>query len=186
MSSRVDSDTHTHNFSCVPLCTRFEMKQPKSAGFQLSGGFKGFFLLYFTLTSELLTCCVLDLQQIGSGRRRSPGDSLEVPGQSYEYTYSSSFTGFSFSFFWKLLESYTILILASCHHVLCFFGRTSPERDPLILLSREAPELVDAEYTKNQAWKSEKVSHTELQCICNILKSLRLFCTLPCFQLHSS
>lgn len=45
---------------------------------------------------------------------------------------------------------------------LCsFFGRTSPERDPLILLSREAPELVDAEYTKNQAWKSEKVNHTD-------------------------
>uniref|UniRef100_A0A3Q0SM13 Protein O-glucosyltransferase 1 n=1 Tax=Amphilophus citrinellus TaxID=61819 RepID=A0A3Q0SM13_AMPCI len=34
--------------------------------------------------------------------------------------------------------------------------KTSPERDPLILLSREAPELVDAEYTKNQAWRSEK------------------------------
>uniref|UniRef100_A0A8C4HVL5 Glycosyl transferase CAP10 domain-containing protein n=1 Tax=Dicentrarchus labrax TaxID=13489 RepID=A0A8C4HVL5_DICLA len=35
-------------------------------------------------------------------------------------------------------------------------SRTSPERDPLILLSRESPDLVDAEYTKNQAWKSEK------------------------------
>ncbi|KAM3857144.1 protein O-glucosyltransferase 1 [Diretmus argenteus] len=35
-------------------------------------------------------------------------------------------------------------------------SRTSPERDPLVLLSREAPELVDAEYTKNQAWKSER------------------------------
>ncbi|XP_051982837.1 protein O-glucosyltransferase 1 [Xyrauchen texanus] len=35
-------------------------------------------------------------------------------------------------------------------------SRTSSERDPLILLSREAPDLVDAEYTKNQAWKSEK------------------------------
>lgn len=35
-------------------------------------------------------------------------------------------------------------------------SRTSPERDPLILLSREEPELVDAEYTKNQAWKSER------------------------------
>uniref|UniRef100_A0A1A8IFX5 Protein O-glucosyltransferase 1 n=1 Tax=Nothobranchius kuhntae TaxID=321403 RepID=A0A1A8IFX5_NOTKU len=35
-------------------------------------------------------------------------------------------------------------------------SRTSSERDPLILLSREAPELVNAEYTKNQAWKSEK------------------------------
>lgn len=36
-------------------------------------------------------------------------------------------------------------------------SRTSPEKDPLVLLSREAPDLVDAEYTKNQAWKSEKV-----------------------------
>ncbi|KAF6715604.1 Protein O-glucosyltransferase 1 [Oryzias melastigma] len=35
-------------------------------------------------------------------------------------------------------------------------SRTSSERDPLVLLSREDPELVDAEYTKNQAWKSEK------------------------------
>ncbi|XP_069800693.1 protein O-glucosyltransferase 1 [Dendropsophus ebraccatus] len=35
-------------------------------------------------------------------------------------------------------------------------SRTSPERDPLILLSRDNPELVDAEYTKNQAWRSEK------------------------------
>lgn len=36
--------------------------------------------------------------------------------------------------------------------------RTSSERDPLILLSRGEPDLVDAEYTKNQAWRSEKVS----------------------------
>ncbi|XP_038613738.1 protein O-glucosyltransferase 1 isoform X2 [Tachyglossus aculeatus] len=35
-------------------------------------------------------------------------------------------------------------------------SRTSPERDPLVLLSREDPGLVDAQYTKNQAWKSEK------------------------------
>ncbi|XP_024621321.1 protein O-glucosyltransferase 1 isoform X2 [Neophocaena asiaeorientalis asiaeorientalis] len=35
-------------------------------------------------------------------------------------------------------------------------SRTSPERDPLILLSRKSPKLVDAEYTKNQAWKSMK------------------------------
>ncbi|XP_061642131.1 protein O-glucosyltransferase 1 isoform X2 [Phyllopteryx taeniolatus] len=35
-------------------------------------------------------------------------------------------------------------------------SRTSPERDPLILLSRDMPELVNAEYTKNQAWKSDK------------------------------
>jgi EGF-domain serine glucosyl/xylosyltransferase len=35
-------------------------------------------------------------------------------------------------------------------------SRTSDERDPLVLLSREQPELVDAQYTKNQAWKSDK------------------------------
>ncbi|XP_044266368.1 O-glucosyltransferase rumi homolog isoform X2 [Tribolium madens] len=34
-------------------------------------------------------------------------------------------------------------------------SRTSAERDPLVLLSREKPELVDAQYTKNQAWKSD-------------------------------
>ncbi|KAL3852426.1 hypothetical protein ACJMK2_016066 [Sinanodonta woodiana] len=34
-------------------------------------------------------------------------------------------------------------------------SRTSAERDPLILLSRSEPDLVDAEYTKNQAWKSD-------------------------------
>ncbi|XP_040072183.2 protein O-glucosyltransferase 1 [Ixodes scapularis] len=33
-------------------------------------------------------------------------------------------------------------------------SRTSDERDPLILLSRKKPHLVDAQYTKNQAWKS--------------------------------
>lgn len=33
-------------------------------------------------------------------------------------------------------------------------SRTSYERDPLILLSRAKPDLVDAQYTKNQAWKS--------------------------------
>ncbi|XP_055603639.1 LOW QUALITY PROTEIN: O-glucosyltransferase rumi homolog [Uranotaenia lowii] len=33
-------------------------------------------------------------------------------------------------------------------------SRTSEERDPLVLLSRSNPELVDAQYTKNQAWKS--------------------------------
>ncbi|CAD7092462.1 unnamed protein product [Hermetia illucens] len=35
-------------------------------------------------------------------------------------------------------------------------SRTSDERDPLVLLSREEPDLVDAQYTKNQAWKSPK------------------------------
>ncbi|XP_022196676.2 O-glucosyltransferase rumi homolog [Nilaparvata lugens] len=34
-------------------------------------------------------------------------------------------------------------------------SRTSGERDEIVLLSREAPQLVDAAYTKNQAWKSE-------------------------------
>ena len=36
-------------------------------------------------------------------------------------------------------------------------SRTSADRDPLILLSRAQPDLVDAQYTKNQAYKSEKV-----------------------------
>ncbi|XP_046459242.1 O-glucosyltransferase rumi homolog [Daphnia pulex] len=34
-------------------------------------------------------------------------------------------------------------------------SRTSSERDPLILLSRGNLNLVDAQYTKNQAWKSD-------------------------------
>lgn len=33
-------------------------------------------------------------------------------------------------------------------------SRTSHERDSLILLSRAKPDLIDAQYTKNQAWKS--------------------------------
>ena len=36
-------------------------------------------------------------------------------------------------------------------------SRTSDERDPLIRLSRKEPDLVDAEYTKNQAWRSKAV-----------------------------
>ncbi|EDV94670.1 O-glucosyltransferase rumi [Drosophila grimshawi] len=35
-------------------------------------------------------------------------------------------------------------------------SRTSDERDSLILLSRQQPQLVEAQYTKNQAWKSPK------------------------------
>ena len=35
-------------------------------------------------------------------------------------------------------------------------SRTSSERDPLILLSREKPHLIQAAYTKNQAWKSSR------------------------------
>lgn len=39
---------------------------------------------------------------------------------------------------------------------LAFFrgSRTSSERDSLVLLSRAEPQLADAQYTKNQAWKS--------------------------------
>lgn len=37
-----------------------------------------------------------------------------------------------------------------------FIGsRTSSERDPLIHLSRQEPDLVEAKYTKNQSWKSK-------------------------------
>jgi len=34
-------------------------------------------------------------------------------------------------------------------------SRTSSERDNVVLLSREKPNLIDAAYTKNQAWKSK-------------------------------
>lgn len=34
-------------------------------------------------------------------------------------------------------------------------SRTSNQRDNLVLLSRQKPDLVDAAYTKNQAWKSK-------------------------------
>jgi len=41
---------------------------------------------------------------------------------------------------------------------LAFFrgSRTSGERDALVLLSRTHPDLVDAKYTKNQSWRSNK------------------------------
>ncbi|KAA0186235.1 hypothetical protein HAZT_HAZT008658 [Hyalella azteca] len=35
-------------------------------------------------------------------------------------------------------------------------SRTSSDRDSIVLLSREQPDLADAQYTKNQAWKSKK------------------------------
>ena len=38
-----------------------------------------------------------------------------------------------------------------------YVGRTSSERDPLITLSRRHSELADAQYTKNQAWRSKEV-----------------------------
>lgn len=34
-------------------------------------------------------------------------------------------------------------------------SRTSSERDNVVLLSRDKPDLIDAAYTKNQAWKSK-------------------------------
>lgn len=40
-------------------------------------------------------------------------------------------------------------------------SRTSAERDNLVLLSRSRPDLVDAKYTKNQAWRSPKDSLNE-------------------------
>lgn len=41
---------------------------------------------------------------------------------------------------------------------IAFFrgSRTSAQRDPIIRLSRAQPHLVDAKYTKNQAWKSKE------------------------------
>jgi protein glucosyltransferase len=44
-------------------------------------------------------------------------------------------------------------------------SRTSSERDSLVLLSRDRPDLVDAKYTKNQAWKSDAVSNLFLYLI---------------------
>lgn len=35
-------------------------------------------------------------------------------------------------------------------------SRTSAERDPLVLLSLSQPQLLDAQYTKNQAWRSDQ------------------------------
>ena len=49
-------------------------------------------------------------------------------------------------------------------------SRTSSERDALVLLSRHEPELIDAQYTKNQAWKSDKVSEYGCKCQCGHLK----------------
>ena len=59
-----------------------------------------------------------------------------------------------------------MLLFVGCWHdnlfivqqiIIIYCFRTSAERDPLILLSRAEPHLVDAAYTKNQAWKSPKV-----------------------------
>ncbi|RWS28614.1 protein O-glucosyltransferase 1-like isoform X1 [Leptotrombidium deliense] len=61
-------------------------------------------------------------------------------------------------------------------------SRTSEERDPLILLSRRQPNIIDAKYTKNQAWRSKsdtlgeepaKVISFEKQCNYKYLFNLR-------------
>lgn len=54
-------------------------------------------------------------------------------------------------------------------------SRTSNERDNLIYLSRESPNLIDAAYTKNQAWKSKKVICACLKIEPNILKTVLNF-----------
>ncbi|XP_033165877.1 O-glucosyltransferase rumi [Drosophila mauritiana] len=56
------------------------------------------------------------------------------------------------------LEKRAAAIPWSQKRSLGFFrgSRTSDERDSLILLSRRNPELVEAQYTKNQGWKSPK------------------------------
>lgn len=56
------------------------------------------------------------------------------------------------------LEKRAAAIPWSQKRELGFFrgSRTSDERDSLILLSRRNPELVEAQYTKNQGWKSPK------------------------------
>jgi len=52
-------------------------------------------------------------------------------------------------------------------------SRTCSERDALILLSRENPDLADAQYTKNQAWKSDMVSSLfEIKKTTSIISSL--------------
>lgn len=59
-------------------------------------------------------------------------------------------------------------------------SRTSAERDALVLLSREQPELIDAQYTKNQAWKSEAVSTFRFLVI---FDSNEIFSRIP-YMLH--
>ncbi|BES90238.1 o-glucosyltransferase rumi [Nesidiocoris tenuis] len=60
-------------------------------------------------------------------------------------------------FYEKLVQKSKIWTWNKKKNLGFFIGsRTSSERDHLILLSRGHPELVEAKYTKNQAWKSIK------------------------------
>lgn len=129
--------------------------------------------IYLNLSDLSIKCVVAGLQHSGRGRRRSPEDSLEAPGQSRVMAIFLLLTRMSNCATYSICKPKFISICHSdilflfnfwaafSHSPLCFFDRTSPERDPLIVLSREAPDLVDAEYTKNQAWKSERVGRTE-------------------------
>lgn len=122
-------------------------------------------------TADICNCAismyaVVGLQTSGLGRRRRPKGFSEAPGRLcltwYPLSYGQSIIVMSACLWvesWCLVTEF-YLVISSSNSSLC--SRTSPERDPLILLSREDPELVDAEYTKNQAWKSEKVIHTEM------------------------
>lgn len=57
-----------------------------------------------------------------------------------------------------LLQRFKVVVVHKLAVVTVLtFCRTTPERDPLVVLSRDKPDLVDAQYTKNQAWKSDKV-----------------------------
>lgn len=57
----------------------------------------------------------------------------------------------------KITKAAEKLIWSSKKSKAFFRGsRTSDERDSLILLSRQKPNLANAQYTKNQAWKSAK------------------------------
>uniref|UniRef100_A0A914RXZ7 Glycosyl transferase CAP10 domain-containing protein n=1 Tax=Parascaris equorum TaxID=6256 RepID=A0A914RXZ7_PAREQ len=61
---------------------------------------------------------------------------------------------------------------------IAFFrgSRTNALRDRLILLSRRLPNLIDAKYTRNQAWRSVKVTKTYE----NLPNNIR--CVQRCFQ----
>ena len=61
------------------------------------------------------------------------------------------------SFRESLLKRQSQISWSNKRNIAFFRGsRTSAQRDPIILLSRSRPDLVDAKYTKNQAWKSKE------------------------------
>lgn len=56
----------------------------------------------------------------------------------------------------KLLKTQSKLPWTKKKNIAFFRGsRTSSQRDPIVMLGRSRPDLVDAKYTKNQAWKSK-------------------------------